>query len=89
MDRDWNRGEQFRESAGKDEAAAAKKLRARLKEIAGEKFIGPKEERVTVDELVNDLMTHLRNQGAKAVASFESHLKPVRVFFSMTRAPWT
>jgi integrase len=82
----WNRGEQFRESAGKDEAAAAKKLRARLKEIAGDKFIGPKEERVTVDELLNDLMTHLRNQGAKAVNSFESHLKPVRAFFSVTRA---
>lgn len=82
----WNRGEQFRESAGKTEAAAAKKLRARLKEIAGEKFIGPKEERVTVDELLDDLMTHLRNQGAKAVASFVSHLKPVRAFFAVTRA---
>jgi integrase len=82
----WYRGEQFREPAGKDEAAAGKKLRARLKEIAGDKFIGPKEERITVGELLDDLMTHLRNKGAKAVASFESHLKPAREFFSMTRA---
>jgi hypothetical protein len=49
-----------------------------LKEIAGDKFIGPKEERVPVGELIDDLMTHLRTKGAKAVASFESHLKPVR-----------
>jgi integrase len=82
----WHRGESFREPAGKDEAAAAKKLRARLREIAGDKFIGPKEERVPVGELVDDLMTHLRTKGAKAVASFESHLKPVREFFSATRA---
>jgi integrase len=82
----WNRGEQFRESAGKDEATAQKKLRARLKEIAGDKFIGPREERVSVGELIDDLMTHLRTKGAKAVASFESHLKPVRAFFSKTRA---
>jgi integrase len=81
-----DRGKQFRESGGRDETAAHKKLRARLKEIAGDKFIGPSEERVTVSELLDDLMTHLRTKGAKAVASFESHLRPVRAFFSMTRA---
>src|SRR5262245_34381806 len=82
----WHRGQQFRESAGKKEGAAKSLLKKRLKEIAGDKFVGPTEERVTVDDLLDDLMTHLKNKGSKAVASFSSHLKPVRKFFSLRRA---
>lgn len=82
----WSRGHQYRESGGKTEEQARKRLKARMKEIAGDKFIGPKEERVTVDELLNDLMTHLETKGAKAVSSFTSHLKPVRAFFGLDRA---
>jgi integrase len=82
----WHRGSQFRESAGATEAEARRLLRKRLREIAGDRFVGPAEERVTVSELLDDLIVHLRNKGAKAVASFASHLKPVRAFFSLRRA---
>jgi integrase len=82
----WHRGKQHRESGGKTKEAARKYLRKRLKEIAGDKFIGPREERVTVPELLDDLELHLRTKGAKAMASFKSHVKPIREYFSRTRA---
>ncbi len=81
-----NRGKRFREPGGKTEAEAKKKLKARLREIYGDRFIGPIEERVTVDELLDDLMTHLQTQGAASIGTVRSHLRPVREFFSLTRA---
>lgn len=82
----WVRGQQLRESAGRTEAEAKRKLKARLKEIHGDRFVGPKEERLTVEELLDGLILHLETKGARAVASFESHLKPVREHFNFTRA---
>jgi integrase len=82
----WFRGKQYREPGGKNEAEARRKLKARLKEIAADRFIGPQDERVTVDELLNDLIIHLRNKGAKAVPKLQSHLMAVRAFFSLRRA---
>jgi len=79
------RGKRFREAAGEKEKDALKKLKTRLKEIAGDRFIGPLEERLTVEELLDSLITHLKTKGAKAIPSVESHLKPVREFFAFTR----
>lgn len=62
----WHRGKQFREPGGRTKEAADKMRRKRLKEIAGDTFIGPQQERVTVGELLDELMTHLRTKGAKA-----------------------
>ncbi len=80
------RGKRFRESAGTTEAEARRKLKSRLKEIHGARFVGPQEERITVDELIDSLVLHLRTKGAKSVASCESHLRPVREYFSLCRA---
>jgi integrase len=93
----WHRGEQYREAAvivdragitrpAKDEKEAHKKLEARRREILGDKFVGPQEERVTVADLVDDLLLHLRTRGAKSVGSFVSHLLPIRAFFALRRA---
>lgn len=93
----WVRGEQFREPAiivdrndtvrpARSEREAVKHLEARRREILGGRFVGPKEERVTVDDLVDDLLLHLRTKGSRSVGSFESHLRPVREFFALRRA---
>jgi integrase len=82
----WCRGRQFRESAGTTEAEARKKLRARLKQIAGDRFVGLQEERIEVSGLLDALETHLQTNGAHAMASLRSHLKPVREALGTIRA---
>ena len=82
----WVRGKQFREPVGRNKAEAKRKLKARLREIHGDKFIGPQEERLTVGGLLDNLVLHLKTKGAKSVPSLESHLKPVRGYFAFTRA---
>lgn len=82
----WYRGKQFRESAGRSEAEARRRLRARLREIHGDRFVGPQQERVAVEELLDSLILHLRTKGSRAVGTFVSHLKPLRGFFTLTRA---
>lgn len=82
----WIRGKQHRESASKTEAAARRKLRERHREIHGDRFVGPREERLTVEELIDNLTTHLKTKGARSVPSFKSHLRPVRERFGHMRA---
>jgi integrase len=80
-------GKAYREPGGpngkgaKTADEAKKKLKARLREIWGDRFVGPNEERVTIDELLDDLIRHLELKSAKSIASVKSHLKPVRAFF--------
>ena len=38
-----------------------------------------------VEELLNSLISHLKTKGAKSIPSVESHLRPVREFFSLMR----
>lgn len=80
------RGKRFRESAGKTEAEAKRKLKGRLKEIYGDRFVGPQEERLEVEELLDNLILHLKTKGAKAIASLQSHVKPLKDHFALTRA---
>jgi integrase len=82
----WVRGQRFRESGGKTEATARAKLKVRMREIHGDRFIGPMEERVTVKELLEALLVHLKTKGAKSVRAYDYHMDPVRGFFSLTRA---
>ncbi len=76
------RGAQYREPGGKTPAAARKKLRQRLREAGTERFGGPTAERVTVDQLADALLVHMKNQGRASVDKIRCHLKPVRVFFA-------
>jgi hypothetical protein len=80
-------GKERRESARSSRDTDARRLlRNRLKQIHGGTYVGPKEERITVDQLLDDLLVHLDNKGAKTVARLKSHLKPLRQFFALDRA---
>ncbi|HEY3351177.1 MAG TPA: site-specific integrase [Thermoanaerobaculia bacterium] len=80
------RGKEFREPGGKTEKEAAKRLKSRLGEKHGDRFIGPEQERVTVADLLDSLALDLGRRGAKALKSHLSHVKPVRQFFGLDRA---
>jgi hypothetical protein len=58
-------GRCYRESGGRTEAEARRLLKARRKEIAADRFIGPEEERVTVAELLESYERQLLMKGAK------------------------
>ena len=57
-----------------------------MKQIHGNRFIGPEEDRLTVDDLLDSLIKHLETKGAKTVHRLKSHLKPLRQFFLFTKA---
>src|SRR5262245_27384940 len=80
-------GRERRETAKSERVADARRLlRERLKQIHGNRYIGPQEERLTVDAILNGLLVHLETKGAKTVEGLKSHLKPLREFFALDRA---
>src|SRR5262245_46066986 len=87
----WRRGREFRESSGSSNSdVAQKKLDKRMKEIWAERqglqaFV-PKAEKVYVDELLDELEKDYKLNGRRALAQFQSHLKPIRAAFGDMRA---
>jgi integrase len=79
-------GKEFRESGGKTEFEAGRKLKGRLKEIYGDRFVGPKQERVTVSDLLDDLLAEQERNRAKDVRTSKVRVKPLRAFFGLYRA---
>jgi site-specific recombinase XerD len=81
------RGREKRESSGEtDPRKAEKRLRARLDEVGADrlglrKFVGPKQDKVTVGELLDDLEADYKIRKVKALPSFKSHLAPMRAAF--------
>ena len=82
----WRDGKEYRESAGNTEAEALKRLAKIRRTLHSDDFIAPTQRNVKVDELLDDLITHLETKGAKSVPSFKSYLKPVREYFGNMRA---
>jgi integrase len=86
------RGELVREPGGLDgrgaktEEEARKTLKQRIREIHGERYIGPRAERLTVGEVLDSYKVHLKQKGAKALRSVVGQLRPVERFFALTRA---
>ncbi|MDT8067193.1 MAG: tyrosine-type recombinase/integrase [Terriglobia bacterium] len=81
-------GKTFRESTKTDDPdKAGKMLKRRLAEIMTGTFVGPKTERIRVDELADDFLREYRINGRKSLADVETrwnaHLKP---FFGVLRA---
>ena len=78
----YHKGKKFCESAGsKKETVATAMLKKRIGEIQAGRFTGLAEKKLTVEQLADNLITHLTAKGAKAVKSYESHLKPIRDAF--------
>jgi integrase len=79
-------GVEHRESAGNTRADAKRKLKARLNEIHSGTFIDPRKAKITVNELLDNYITHLKNKGAKSIPGLVSGLKPMRSAFGIRRA---
>lgn len=77
----WVDGVEIREPAGNavmTEEAAGKRLRARRREAMASEFLSPREQSVRVDDILDDLLTHLRAKGTRSADKVESHLVAVR-----------
>jgi integrase len=79
------RGKLLRESAGRTERDAKRKLRERMKAIHGDRFLGPQEDRLSIGDLLSALETHLQVKGA-SLRSAAPHIKAARSHFGMERA---
>ena len=85
------RGKQFRESTGEtDEKKALKFLQGKLKEVHADQigaktFVGPQQQRVTVDDLLNSLESDYTLRG-KWNTKVNSSVKPLREYFGHWRA---
>ena len=88
----WLRGKQIRQSTGEaDEKQAQKFLKRKIREIENDKegikrFSHPQQERVTVNEILDDLVEHYKRGGEKGIPrevspQMSSHLKRLREFF--------
>lgn len=79
-------GREIRESAGKTEKEAGKALRARMKQLAGQRWIEPEQERMTVAEMLDTYESDLESRRAKSLDSIKCHLRPIRLEFGERRA---
>ena len=87
-----SRGKEYRESSrSPDRKQAERLLKHRLREIGADRlglkrFVGPAVDRVTVEELLEDLITHWQIHKRKSLDTLKAHLKSVRVAFGGDRA---
>lgn len=87
-----HRGREIRESSGsEDQKVAEKFLKYRLKEIGADqlkvkRFIGPQQDRVTVNELLVALEADYRLRSVRSWPQFQAHLRPIRATFGDWRA---
>src|SRR5215203_2302163 len=68
------------------EKEARRKLRARIKEAQGDRFVGFEQERLSIGDLLDALEAHLEIRRASSLATVRSHMRPVRVCLGMSRA---
>jgi integrase len=85
------RVKEIREPAGRTKAHATRLRRLRLREVAVHaaglrQFQGPRQEKITVEELLIGLERQHEVLGRKGLAQLKSHLKHIRRVFGMDRA---
>lgn len=86
------RGREIRESSRSPERQVAERLlKQRRREIGADQlglkpFVGPAQERVTVNELLDELEADYKVRGRKSVSTLKGHLKAVRGAFGDLRA---
>ena len=84
------RSVEIRESGGRTERQALKKLKQRRKEVGAQDlglltFTGPESERVTIEDLLHSLEEEYRIKRREQKKAF-SHMKHLRAFFGFERA---
>jgi integrase len=85
--RPTRRAPDHREPGGRTEVEARRLLRRRQRELAVHTaglrlFQGPRQERVTLGDLLKALEEDLEVRGRRSIRQVKSHLKPVRAFFT-------
>jgi integrase len=88
----YYRGKEKRESSGSTDLKVAERLlRRRLQEIGAAQigarpFVGPQQERQTVDDLLKDYQRDSEIHQRKSLPQLRSRLKHLRAFFGLDRA---
>jgi len=83
----YHRGDEFRESSRSDRLLDAERLlKARWKQIGRGKFIGPREEKVLMDDLFDLLVLDYKNNGRRSAHTLKGRLEPLRAAFGTCRA---
>jgi integrase len=80
------RGKVYRELGGRTEKEARKRLRERIRQIQGDRFVGLEQERLTVAEVLDGYARDLSARKAKSIDSTLCHLAPVRAALGPMRA---
>lgn len=81
------RGKEFRESShSESEVVAGRLLRKRLGEVGRGKLVGPIEERVTFEQMADDLYRDYEINGKRSVASVELSRSHLKKCFALSRA---
>src|ERR1700719_4488081 len=91
------RGRTFRESAKTGDEGKAKNIRnRRLREVGADQigakpFLGPQQEKVTIDEILDDYVNHYKQGGKRGIPreitpQMQSHLKPLHAAFGFQLA---
>jgi integrase len=82
-----HRGREYRESSRSvHEGVAWRLLKARWKQIGRGRFVGPSEDRVTVNELLDALVTEYATNDRRSRATLPSRLAPLRGVLGDMRA---
>jgi integrase len=77
-----HRGQEFRESSRSERVVDAERLlKDRWKQIGRGRFIGPKEDKVLVNDLLDGLVRDYQQNGRRSVDTLKGRLVPVRAAF--------
>jgi len=83
----YHRGKQYRESShSESEAQARRLLKRRLGEMGRGKLIGPVEEKVTFEEMAQDLLCDYKVNARKALSAIQFPIRHLRESFSLDKA---
>lgn len=83
----YHRGDEYRESSGSERLVDAERLlKARWKQIGRGRFIGPKEEKVLVNDLLDILVLNYEQNGRRSLDTLKGRLKPLRAALGTCRA---
>ena len=81
------RGRDFRESSGSEkDTDAMRLLKRRWKEVGKGRFIGPSEDRVTMDDLLDAVKVDYQNNKLRSLPDLEGRLRHLREAFGGMRA---